>query len=160
MFRTKVTISCLQVVLGLLQPLDPVLDLQINLRLLNMVPNDFSYPKTWGNTKIKSLASSEPKLQFHSLKSSLASNTSTLFLTLNLILGSWKWSQMIPHTQKHMDRHQKQVSSMFRSKVTVSLLEDVLGLLQPLHPVLVLQGSLKMVPNDSPWPKTWGLTPK
>ena len=59
-----------------------------------------------------------------------------------------------------MDRHQKQVSSMFRSKVTISLLEDVLGLLQPLHPVLVLQGSLKMVPNDSPWPKTWGLTPK
>ena len=29
MFRTKVTISCLQVVLGLLQHLDPVLDLQI-----------------------------------------------------------------------------------------------------------------------------------
>ena len=28
MFRTKVTISCLQVVLGLLQHLDPVLDLQ------------------------------------------------------------------------------------------------------------------------------------
>ena len=59
-----------------------------------------------------------------------------------------------------MDRHQKQVSSMFRSKVTVSLLEDVLGLLQPLHPVLVLQGSLKMVPNDSPYQKTWDLTPK
>ena len=82
MFRTKVTISCLQVVLGLLQTLDPVLDLQINLRLLNMVQNDFSYPKTWVNTKIKSLASSEPKLQFHSLKSFLASySPSTLFLT-------------------------------------------------------------------------------
>ena len=55
MFRTKVTISCLQVVLGLLQPLDPVLDLQINLRLLKMVPNDFSYPKTWGLTPKSSL---------------------------------------------------------------------------------------------------------
>ena len=95
------------------------------------------------DNKNKSPACSELKLQFHSLKSSLASyNPSTLFLTLNLILGSWKWSQMIPHTQKHTDRHQKQVSSMFRTQV--------LGLLQPLHPVLVLQGSLKwsqMIPH-------------
>ena len=33
MFRTKVTISLLEVILGLLQPLHPVLDLQIDLRL-------------------------------------------------------------------------------------------------------------------------------
>ena len=45
---TKVTISLLEVVLGLLQPLDPVLDLQIDLRLLKMVPNDSPYPKTLG----------------------------------------------------------------------------------------------------------------
>ena len=48
MFRTKLTISILEVALGLLQPLYPVLDLQIDLRLLKMVPNDSPFPKTWG----------------------------------------------------------------------------------------------------------------
>ena len=68
-----------------------------------------------------------------------------------------KWSQMIPYTNKHRDRHQKQPSSMFRTKVTISLHEVVLGLLQPLHPVLDLQINLrlvKMVPNDFPYTKT------
>ena len=41
------TVSLLEVVLGLLQPLHPVLDLQVGLRLLEMVPNDFPWPKTW-----------------------------------------------------------------------------------------------------------------
>ena len=38
--------------------------------------------------------------------------------------------------------------------------EDVLDLLQPVQAVLDLQvilGPLKMVLNDSPYPKTWGL---
>ena len=38
--------------------------------------------------------------------------------------------------------------------------EDVLDLLQPVQAVLDLQvnlGPRKMVPNDSPCPKTWGL---
>ena len=39
MFRTKVKMSLLELVLGLIQPLLPVLDLQIDLRLLNMDPN-------------------------------------------------------------------------------------------------------------------------
>ena len=34
--------------LDLLQPIQPVLDLHVNLRALEMVPNDFPYPKTWG----------------------------------------------------------------------------------------------------------------
>ena len=55
MLRTKVTISLLEVVIGLLQPLDPVLDLQIDLRLLKMVPNDSPYPKTLGFTPKSSL---------------------------------------------------------------------------------------------------------
>ena len=38
----------LKVLLDLLQPVQPVLDLQVNLRLLEMVPNDSPYPKTWG----------------------------------------------------------------------------------------------------------------
>ena len=40
------------------------------------------------------------------------------------------------------------------------LREDVLDLLQPIHAVLDLRvnlGPLKMVSNDSPYPKTWGI---
>ena len=51
-------------------------------------------------------------------------------------------------------------SIMFRAKVRNFLLEVVLD---HLHPILDLQVDLrllKMVPNDSPWPKTLGLTPK
>ena len=99
--RTKFTVSLLEVVLGLLQPLHPVLDLQVGLRLLEMVPNDFPWPK-------------------------------------------------------HGSRSQIQVSRRLRTEVIVSLLDVVLGLLQPLHPVHDLQVGLrllKMVPNDCPWPK-------
>jgi len=45
--RTNFTVSLLEVVLGLLQPLHPVLDLQVGVRLLKMVPKDFPWPKTW-----------------------------------------------------------------------------------------------------------------
>ena len=38
-------------ILDLLQPVQAVLDLQVNLRVLKMVPNDFPYPKTWGLKK-------------------------------------------------------------------------------------------------------------
>ena len=102
-----------------------------------------------------------PKLQFYSLKLSLASESpSTLFLRFRV---SCKWSQMIHITQKHRDRHQKQVSRVFRTKVTISLCEVVLGLLQHLYPVLDLQINLrlvKMVPNDSSWPKNIGIDTK
>ena len=40
-------VSLLEVVLGLLPPLHPVLDLQVGLRLLKMIPNDFPWPKIW-----------------------------------------------------------------------------------------------------------------
>ena len=59
---------------------------------------------------------------------------------------------------QNMGLDQNQVSRRLGTTVTVSLLEGVLGLLQPLHPVLDLQVGLrllKMVPNDFPWPKTW-----
>tara|TARA_Y100001956_G_scaffold6456_1_gene5693 strand:+ start:493 stop:660 length:168 start_codon:yes stop_codon:yes gene_type:complete len=55
MLRTKVTITLLEVVLGLLQPLHPVLDLQIHLRLLKIVANDSPFPKTLGLTPRSSL---------------------------------------------------------------------------------------------------------
>ena len=66
---------------------------------------------------------------------------------------------MIPHTPKHGVRHENQVSSMIRSKVTKLLLEVVLDLLQPIHPILDVQvnlGVLKMVPNDFSYSKTLG----
>ena len=92
----------LEVLLDLLQPVQAVLSLQVNLRPLEIDPNDSPYPKTWGLKKIRSLACLEAEL----------------------------------------------------------LREDVLDLLQPIQAVLDLQvnlGPLKMVPNDSPYPKTWGL---
>ena len=52
---------------------------------------------------------------------------------------------------------------MFIIKVPISPLEAVLGLVLPLHTVLVLQIYLrlmKMVPIDYPYPKTLGLIPK
>ena len=49
-------------VLDLLQPIQAVLDLQVNLGPLKMVPNDSPYPKTWGLKKIRSLACSEAEL--------------------------------------------------------------------------------------------------
>ena len=55
MIRTKFTISLHEVVLGLLQPLHPVIKLQIELRLLKMVPNDSLYPKIWDLTPKSSL---------------------------------------------------------------------------------------------------------
>ena len=66
---------------------------------------------------------------------------------------------MIPDTQKHGVRHQNQVSSITTSKVRNLHPEGVQDLLQPLHPILGLQvnlGVLKIVPYDSPYPKTWG----
>ena len=43
----------LEVLLDLLQPIQAVLSLQVNLRPLEIVPNDSPYPKTWGLKKIQ-----------------------------------------------------------------------------------------------------------
>jgi len=59
----------------------------------------------------KSLEYSEQNLQFHSLKSSLASySPSTLFSTFRWVWDFWKWFQMISHGQKHGSGSQIQVS--------------------------------------------------
>ena len=66
------------------------------------------------------------------------------------------WSQMFLHNQTTGVKTPK---SRLQHKVTISLLEVVLGLLQPDHPVLDLQINLrffKMVSNDSPYPKSLG----
>ena len=99
-FRTKVTFSLIVVVLCLLQPLHPVVGLQINVRFLKVVSKDSSYLKCCIDTKIKYPARSEPNLQFYSMRSYRAFyNPSTQLLNW----GSWKWSQMIPYNQKIWD---------------------------------------------------------
>ena len=74
-----------------LQPLHPVLDLQVERRLMKRIPRSKMIchaKKILGLTPQASLACSEPKLQFHSLKSYLASySTSIQFLISRSILG-------------------------------------------------------------------------
>ena len=47
---------------------------------------------------------------------------------------------------------------MFRTKITILLLEVVLGLLDPLHHILVLQINLRLLDPISD--QDWALTPK
>ena len=53
--KTKTKVSEVEllreVLLDLLQPVQSVLSLQVNLRVLKTVPNDSPYPKTWGLQK-------------------------------------------------------------------------------------------------------------
>ena len=53
--KTKTKVSEVEllreVLLDLLQPVQSVLSLQVNLRVLKIVPNDSPYPKTWGLKK-------------------------------------------------------------------------------------------------------------
>ena len=62
MFKTKITNLPLKVVHDHLLPLHPVLDLQVDLGLLGIVPNDIPHPKTWCSTSMSSLVYSEVKL--------------------------------------------------------------------------------------------------
>ena len=85
-------------------------------------PNEFPMPQNLGiDTKIKSLACSEPKLQilpFSSLFWLTQNGHKWPFQPLRPIGGVWKWSQWISHAQKPGDRHQNQFSSLLRTKVT------------------------------------------
>ena len=75
-FWTKVTISLLEVVQGLLQPLHTYLGLQIDLRFLKMAPMISPDPKNIGfDTKIIFLARSEPKLKFHLMRGPPTANS-------------------------------------------------------------------------------------
>ena len=53
--KTKTKVSEVEllreVLLDLLQPVQSVLSLQVNLRVLKIVPNDSPYTKTWGLQK-------------------------------------------------------------------------------------------------------------
>ena len=156
MLKVKVRHFLHEMVLDLLHPILYFLIGDQILRLLKMVPNDYPWPKTLDlSPKKHSLPCSEPKLQFHAVKLSLVSySTSTLFLTSR--------SNDSPNP-KTLVWYQNYVSSTIRTKVTISLHEVVLGLLQTLHPVLGLQIDLRllrMVSNDSPYPKTFSLIPK
>ena len=95
-----------QVVLVLLHPLHPLLDLQVDIRFIKMVPNDLPWPKTC-------LA---PNLGIYSLKWFWTSYIP--FLTFRSTWGLWKWFQMLSHSPKHVPWHQNDVSSLTRRKVT------------------------------------------
>ena len=72
--------------------------------------------KHWYDTKLMSQARSEPKLQFHSMRSFWASyRPSTLFLAFRSIWGSWKLSPMIPLTPKHSVWYQNCFSNIIRT---------------------------------------------
>ena len=44
------------------------------------------------------------------------------FWPLRSIWGVWKWSHWISHAQKHGDKHQNQVSTMFKTKQDLVIL--------------------------------------
>ena len=151
MFRTKVIISILEEVLGLLQPLHPVLELQIDLWLTKMVPYDSPCQKTWCVT---------PKLSLRtkviiSLLEEVLGLLQSLHPILELQIDLWL-TKMVPYDSPCQKIWGVTPKLSLRTKVIISLLEEVLGLLQPLHPVLGLQMYLrltKMVPYDSPCQK-------
>ena len=78
------------------------------------------------DSKNKSLACSEQKLQIWACLShygwpnwpKMAKWPQKAIWALRSIWGIWKWSQWISDAQTPGDRHQKQVSSMLRTKVT------------------------------------------
>ena len=79
--KTKVSEVYLlrEVLLDLLQPVQSVLSLQVNLRVLKMVPNDSPYPKTWGlQKKPRSLACLEVELLHEELHHLLRPSTTIL----------------------------------------------------------------------------------
>ena len=131
-------------------------------------PKWFSITQNMGFDTMLMLACSEaellPKLEFLFLMSSWTSySPSTQFLAFRSICGFWKW---FLHNPKHGFWHQSHNYSMFRSwqpQVRISLIEVLLDLLRPIHSVLDLLvdlGLLKIVPNDSPSPRTCFLTPE
>ena len=151
MFRTKVIFSLLEEVLGLLQPLHPVLELQIDLWLTKMVPYDSPCQKTWCVT---------PKLSLRtkviiSLLEEVLGLLQPLHPVLELQIDLWL-TKMVPYDSPCQKTWCVTPKLSLRTKVIISLLEEVLGLLQPIHPVLGLQTDLrltKMVPYDSPCQK-------
>ena len=107
--------------------------------------NDFQYPRIWGLKKIKFLAFPEAKL-LHAMRTSLTSYS--LYRPLAMVPNDYPY----PKTWGL-----KKIRSL--ACIEAELLPEVLlDLLQPIQAVLALQVHLRplaMVPNDSPYPKTW-----
>ena len=126
MFRTKFITSLLEVVLGLLQPLQPVLHLQINVGFLKMVPNESPYqkPLVWYQNQVS-----------HMIRTQFISSCHDAILGLlqtphpvRDLQFEMRHLKMVP---KHWVWHQNQVFSLFRIIDTISLLAEGLGLPQP-----------------------------
>ena len=139
---------------------------QVNLKCLKMVSMNFSCPKPGDRHQNKCLKCSEPKFKFgHVTLFWLAKMAKNVHLATKVSLMSissvWKWYQWIFHSQKPGDRHQKQVSGMFRTKVTILAMFWVAEMAKNVH--LATQVNLrcpKMVPMNFSCSKTWGYTPK
>ena len=150
-----------KVVLDLLQPVQAVLALQVNLRVLKMVPNDFPYQRIWGLKKVSSMLRSQvtprscpwpptartgpsdgsenypkwfPIPKNLGFKKHISYRPFRLFSSFRSIWGLWKWSQMIPYTQKPGVKKNRSVAC-----IEAELLPEVLlDLLQPVQAVLAL----------------------
>ena len=118
-------------------------------------------PKNPGiDTKIKSVVLYKVKLWFRGGGARHHFGPEWLFWPLRSVWGIWNSSQMISHAQKHGDRHQNQVSSMFRTKVRyLTILTGRNGQKWPKNGNLASQVDLrclKMVAMNFSCPKTWG----
>ena len=114
-----------------------------------------------GDTK-SILVCSEPKLQVWPCNHILTCRIGHKwpFWQLRPIWGVWTRPQWISHTQKPRDRHQNQLSSMFRTKVTdLAILPYFDWPKWPQMAILATRvnlRSLKIVPMNFPYQKTWG----
>ena len=119
--KTKTKVSEVEllreVLLDLLQPVQSVLSLQVNLRVLKMVPNDSPYPKTWGlQKKIRSLACLEMELLHEELHHLLRPSMTILDTLTMWTYCCSMWTEFV-YTQA-IQTKKPQVSSLLRNGVT------------------------------------------
>ena len=142
------------VLLDLLQHIQAVLALEVHLRPLAMVPNDSPYLQTCGLKKIRSLACIEAELLPEVLFDLLQPIQAVPALQVHL-----RPLAMVPNDSLYPKTWVlKKIRSLACSE-TELLHEVLLDLLQPVQAVLALQahlGPLKMVPNNSLYPKNLG----
>ena len=148
----------LEVLLDLLQPIQAVLSLQVNLRPLEMISNDSPCQKNWVLKKPMSLACLEVELLLEVLLDLLQPIQAVLSLQVNL-----RPLEMVSNDSPCQKTWVLKKTMSLACLEVELLLEVPLDLLQPIQAVLALQVQLRplaMVPNDSPYPKTWGLKKK
>ena len=155
MFRTKVTMSLLEVTLASYSPSILFLTSRSSWggwKWFQMISH-FWKPWVWHQKQVFRMVRTKVKILLLVRRQPLSPTSVILFFTSRSSWGSWKWSQMIFHFQKTLN-HGFDTKNKYRTKVT-KLHEVIFGLQQSLHPVLCLQVELRlmeMVPNDFPFP--------